>query len=113
MTNVLFIIYYYKMSTHKRELLNKLIEESLWKRLSWCDIRLYLFLVICADEGKGKGRLSLEVLEKSLGDKLSREQLEKAAHNLEKLHLGKINISSSASEIEFEFLGGGQARIEK
>jgi len=95
------------MSTHKRELLNKLIEESLWKRLSWCGIRLYLFLVICADEGKGKGRLSLEVLEKCLGDKFSWEQLEKAAHNLEKLRLAKINISSSGSEIEFEFLGGG------
>ena len=106
LTNVLFIIYYHKMSTHKRELLNKLIEEGLWKRLSWCDIRLYLFLVICADERKGEGRLSLEVLEKCLGDKFSWEQLEKAAHNLEKLHLAKINISSSASEIEFEFLGG-------
>ena len=107
MTNVLFIIYYHKMSTHKRELLNRLIEESLWKRLSWCDIRLYLFLVICADERKGKGRLSLEVLEKCLGDKFSWERLEKAAHNLEKLRLAKINISSSGSEIEFEFLGGG------
>ncbi len=95
------------MSTHRRELLNKLIEESLWKRLSWCDIRLYLFLVICADEAKGKGRLSLEVLEKCLGDKFSWEQLEKAAHNLEKLHLAKINISSLSSKIEFEFLGGG------
>lgn len=83
-----------------------MIEESLWERLSWCDIRLYLFLVICADEGKAKGRLSLEVLEKCLGDKFSWEHLEKAAHNLEKFHLGKINISSSASEIEFEFLGG-------
>lgn len=94
------------MSTDKRELLNKLIEESLWERLSWCDIRLYLFLVICADEEKAKGRLSLEVLEKCLGGKFSWQQLEKAAHNLEKFHLGKINISSSASEIEFEFLGG-------
>jgi len=90
----------------KRELLNKLIEESLWEKLSWCDIRLYLFLVICADEGKRKGRLSIEVLKKCLGDKFSWQQLEKAAHNLEKLHLGKINISSSASEIEFEFLAG-------
>lgn len=94
------------MSTHRRGLLNKLIEESLWKRLSWCDIRLYLFLVICADEEKGKGRLSIEVLKKCLGDKFSWQQLEKAAHNLEKFHLGKINISSSASEIEFEFLAG-------
>ena len=83
-----------------------MIEENLWKRLSWCDIRLYLFLVIYADEGKGKGRLSIEVLEKCLGDKFSWEQLEKAAHNLKKFHLGKINISSSASEIEFEFLAG-------
>jgi hypothetical protein len=83
-----------------------LIEEGLWERLSWCDIRLYLFLVICADERKAKGRLSLEVLEKCLGNKFSWEQLEKAAHNLEKLHLAKINKSSSGWEIEFEFLGG-------
>ncbi len=81
-----------------------MIEESLRKRLSWCGIRLYLFLVICADDAKGKGRLSLEVLEKCLGDKFSWEQLEKAAHNLEKLHLAKINISSLSSKIEFEFL---------
>jgi len=95
------------MRAHKRELLNKLIEESLWKRLSWCDIRLYLFLVICVDERKGKGRLSLGVLERGLGDEFSWEQLEKAAHNLEKFHLAKINISSLSSEIEFEFLAGG------
>lgn len=94
------------MSTHNRELLNRLIEESLWERLSWCDIRLYLFLVICADERKAKGRLSLEVLEKCLGNKFSWEQLGKAVHNLEKFHLARINKSSLASEIEFEFLGG-------
>ncbi len=82
-----------------------MIKESLWKKLFWCDIRLYLFLVICADERKGKGRLSLEVLERGLGDKFSWEQLEKAAHNLEKLHMAKINISSLSSKIEFEFLG--------
>lgn len=92
------------MSRDKRELLNRLTEENLWKRLSWCDIRLYLILVICADERKGSGRLSLEVLEKCLGSDFSWEQLEKAAHNLEKFRLLKIAIPPSASEIEFEFL---------
>lgn len=107
MTNAVFIIYYYKMSTDKRELLEKLAGGNVWKGLSWCDIRLYLFLVICADERKGKGRLSLEVLKRCLGDKFSWEQLEKAAHNLEELHLIKIDILSSCSEIEFEFLAAG------
>jgi len=93
------------MSRDKRNLLNRLTRQNLWERLSGCDIRLYLFLVICTDEVKGKGRLSLEVLEKCLGSDFSREQLEKAAHNLKKLGLIKIDISSSASEIEFEFLG--------
>ena len=95
------------MSTDKRELLNKLVGGNVWKGLSWCDIRLYLFLVICVDTKKGKGRLSLGVLERCLGDEFSRQQLEKAAHNLEELHLAKINISSLSSEIEFEFLEAG------
>lgn len=80
------------MSRDKRELLNRLIEENVWKRLSWCDIRLYLFLVIWADEVKGKGRLSLKILQRGLGSDFSREQLEKTAHNLEELHLLKIDI---------------------
>jgi hypothetical protein len=93
------------MKINKRELLKRLTEENLWKRLSREEIRLYLLLVIFADEVKGTGKLSLEVLEGCLGSNFPRDQLKKAVHDLENLHLAKINISSSGSEIEFEFLG--------
>ena len=92
------------MSTDKRELLRRLAEESSWKQLSWYEIRLYLFLVVCASEGRRKGGLDVEAIKKCLGDGFSRQRLEKAAHNLERLHLVKIDISPSASKIEFEFL---------
>jgi len=95
------------MKINKRELLKRLTQENLWKKLFSEEIRLYLLLVIFADEVKGTGKLSLEVLEGCLGSNFPRDQLEEAAHDLEKLHLAKINISSSGSGIEFEFLRRG------
>jgi len=92
------------MRINKRKLLQKLSQENLWKRLSWEEIRLYLVLIIFADEVKGTGRLSSEVLEGCLGSSFPGLQLEKAAHDLEKLCLVKLDISWPGSEIEFEFL---------
>ena len=92
------------MWINKRQLLQKLTQENLWKSLSWEEIRLYLVLIISADEAKGTGRLSLKALEGCLGSDFSRDQLEKAAHDLEDLHLVKLDISSPGSGIEFEFL---------
>ncbi len=94
-------------------MLKKLTGGNLWKRLSWEEIRLYLVLIIFADEVKGTGRLSSKVLEGCLGDNFPRGQLEKAAHDLENLSLVKLDISSPGSEIEFEFLRGKQVEIEK
>ena len=92
------------MKINKRELLKRLTQEDLWKKLSSEEIRLYLLLVVFADEVEGTGKLSLQVFEGCLGSSFLRDQLEEAAHNLEKLHLVQINISSSGSEIRFEFL---------
>ena len=96
------------MKINKRELLRKLTQENLWKRLSWEEIRLYLVLIIFADKVKGTGRLSSKALEGCLGDNFPRDQLEKAAHDLEKLRLVKLDISSPGPEIEFEFLRGNK-----
>ena len=95
------------MKIDKGELIEKLTQENLWKKLFSEEIRLYLLLVIFADEVKGTGKLGLEVLEGCLGSNFPRDQLEEAAHNLESLNLVRINISSSGSEIEFEFLRRG------
>lgn len=93
------------MRVNKRELLKKLIEGNLWKRLSSKEIRLYLMLIIFADEVKGTGRLSSKLLERCLGNNLAGNQLEKAGRDLEDLGLVKLDISSPGEEIEFEFLG--------
>ncbi|MFQ6067216.1 MAG: hypothetical protein ACE5K3_08070 [bacterium] len=93
------------MKVNKRKLLKKLTQKNLWKRLSLEEIRLYLLLIIFADQVKRTGRLSLPVLEGCLGSNLSGNQLEKAAHDLENLSLVKLDISSPRSDIEFEFLG--------
>jgi len=92
------------MKINKRELLEKLTQENLWKRLSSEEIRLYLLLVIFADKVKGTGRLSSKVIERYLGSNFLRSQLEKAAHDLENFYLVRLHISSPGSEIEFEFL---------
>ncbi len=97
------------MKINKRELLKKLIQGNLWKRLSWEETRLYLLLIIFADEAKGTGRLSSKILQECLGSNFLRNQLEKAIHDLEKLHLVKLDISSPGSEIEFEFLRGDKS----
>lgn len=95
------------MKINKRELLKRLTQQNLWKKLSSEEIRLYLLLVIFADEIKGTGKLNLEVLEGCLGSNFPRDQLEETCHDLENLNLAKINISSSGSGIEFEFLRKG------
>ena len=92
------------MKINKRQLIKRLSRENLWKKLFSEEMRLYLLLVIFADEVKGTGKLSLEVLEGCLGSNFPWDQLEEAAHNLESLKLVKLNISSSVSRIEFEFL---------
>ena len=97
------------MRINKRELLKKLTDENLWKRLSSEEIRLYLLLIIFADKVKGTGRVSSKVLEGCLGSNFLRERLEKAAHDLEDLRLVKLDISSPGLEIEFEFLRGNNS----
>ncbi len=97
------------MKINKRELLKKLTQENLWKRLASEETRLYLLLIIFADKVKGTGRLSSKALEGCLGNNFPRDQLEKAAHDLESLHLAKLDISSPRSEIEFEFLRGDKS----
>jgi len=92
------------MEINKRELLKKLTQENLWKRLSSEEIRLYLLLIIFTDKVKGTGRLSSKALQGCLGNNFPRDQLEKAAHDLENLRLAKLDISWPRSEIEFEFL---------
>ena len=94
------------MKINKRELLQRLTRGNLWKGLSPEEIRLYLLLIIFAHKVKGTGRLSLKAIEGCLGSSFPRDQLEKAAHDLESLHLVKLEISSSGSEIKFEFLRG-------
>ena len=94
------------MRINKRELLKKLTEENLWKKLSSEEIRLYLLLIIFADKIKGTGRLSSKVLQGCLGSNFLGNRLEKAAHDLENLRLVKLGISRPGPEIEFEFLSG-------
>ena len=92
------------MKIDKRKLLKKLTQGDLWKNLSAETIRLYLLIIICADNAKETGRLSLEVLERCLGSNFARGQLEKALRDLENFSLLKLDISSPGSEIKFEFL---------
>ena len=95
------------MKINKRELLEELIQAGLWKNLSPEEIRLYLFIVICADKVRGTGRLNPEVLDECLGSNFTRDQLEEACHDLENISLLKLDISSPGSGIEFEFLRRG------
>lgn len=92
------------MRIDKRELLEKLAKEDLSESLSPDEIRLYLLLIIFADKVKGGGRLSPKVLKEYLGSNFLRNQLEKAVHGLENLHLAKLDISSPGTQIEFELL---------
>ncbi|MBA7710651.1 hypothetical protein ES703_119596 [subsurface metagenome] len=96
------------MRINKRELLEKLTQENLWKKLSSEEIRLYLLLIIFADRVKGTGRINSKVLEGCLGSNFLRERLEKAAHDLEDLRLVKLDISSPGPEIQFEFSRGNK-----
>ena len=92
------------MKIDKGELLEKLSQTNLWQNLSAEEVRVYLLLIICADEIRGAGRLSPEVLERCLGSNFTMDQLEKALHELESLSLLRLDIASIGSEIGFRFL---------
>jgi len=67
---ICLILYCSVMKIDKRELLEKLSQTNLWQNLSAEEVRLYLLLIISADEIRGVGRLSPEVLERCLGSNL-------------------------------------------
>ena len=92
------------MKINKRELLEKLVQTNLWKNLSPEEVRLYLLLVICADEIRGVGRLSSEVIEECLGSNFTMDQLEKAFRELENLSLLKLDVLPLWPGIEFRLL---------
>ena len=92
------------MKINKRELLEKLVQTNLWKNLSPEEVRLYLLLVICADEIRGVGRLSSEVIERCLENNFTMDQLEKAFRELENLSLLKLDVLPLGPGIEFRLL---------
>ncbi len=89
------------MKIDKRELLEKLSQTNLWQNLSAEEVRLYLLLIICADEVRGVGRLSPELLERCLGSNFTMDQLEKAFRELENLSLLKLDVLPLGPGIEF------------
>ena len=92
------------MKIDKGELLEKLSQTNLWQNLSAEEVRVYLLLIICADDIRGAGRLSPEVLERCSGNNFTVDQLEKALHEVEDLSLLRLDIASAGSEIGFRFL---------
>ena len=92
------------MKIDKRELLEKLSQTNLWQNLSAEEVRVYLLLIICADEIRGAGRLSPEVLERCLGSDFTMDQLEKAFRELENLSLLKLDVLPLGPGIEFRLL---------
>ncbi len=89
------------MKIDKRELLEKLSQTNLWQNLSAEELRLYLLLIICADEIRGAGRLSPEVLERCLGSNFTMDQLEEAFRELENLSLLRLDVLPLGPGIEF------------
>ena len=92
------------MKIDKHELLKSITQENLWKKLFSEEITLYLLLIICADEIRGAGRLSPEVLERCLGSDFTMDQLEKAFRELENLSLLKLDVLPLGPGIEFRLL---------
>jgi len=93
------------MKIDKRKLLRKIITQDLREKMSREEIRLYLLLIVSADQTNGVGKISKEYLERYLGHSLQNEQLEKTARIFQRLHLAEINYFPGKPEIEFRVLG--------
>ncbi len=92
------------MKIDKGELLEKLSQTNLWQNLSAEEVRLYLLLMICADEIRGAGKLSPEILERCPGNNFTMDQLEKAFRELENLSLLKLDVLPLGPGIELRLL---------
>ncbi len=88
------------MGIDKREIFEKLIKGNFWRNLSCEEIRLYLLLVVVADDKEGKGKINLEEISTYLN--LNLNELKKAIYNLQKLDLIRINYCGGS--IQFQFL---------
>lgn len=89
------------MRVDKRQILYQLVKQDLWENLSPEEIRLYLLLIVATDNKKGKGKLSLREINHCLD--VSLRDVKKTMHNLQKLHLIKVEFCKEHS-IRFQLL---------
>lgn len=93
------------MGVSKRGLLKAfLARQDLCKKLSADEIRLFLLLVVFAEERKSEGKLSWENVKKYLGDDFRKDQLKRAASTLEEMGLARMDYLSREADIVFQLL---------
>ena len=91
------------MGVGKRGLLKAFLDRGdLCKKLSGDEIRLFLLLVVFAEERKGK--LSWENVKRYLGDDFRKDRLKRAASTLEEVGLAKMDFPPRGADIVFQLL---------
>lgn len=93
------------MGADKRALLRTFLRtQDLYKKLSADEIRLFLLLIVFAEEGKREGKLSWENVRKYLGESFRKDRLKKAASSLEEMELVKMDFPRKGGNIVYELL---------
>jgi hypothetical protein len=93
------------MQVDKRGLLRAfLVKQDLCQKLSVDEIRVFLLLVVFAEERKREGMLSWENVKEYLGDDFRKDRLKRAASTLEEMGLAKMDFPPREAYIVFQLL---------
>ena len=85
----------------KLKFLKRLENTVTCRQLSPEELKLYIFLLMCADGIEIKERIDLRLLIKVMGEGISFDKLKQIASNLERYGLAEINIQENKRELHF------------
>lgn len=93
------------MGVDKRALLRAFLRrQGLYKKLSADEIRLFLLLIVFAEERGREEKLSWENVRKYLGESFGKGRLKRAASSLEEMELVKVDPPAAGVDIVYELL---------
>ena len=77
---------------------------DLCEKLSPDEVRLFLLLIVFAQEGKKEGKLSWDNTKKYLGANFGKDRLKSSAPTLEEMGLARMNFPPRQAEIAYRLL---------
>lgn len=91
----------YNLCVDKLKFLKRFENTRTYRLLRSEELKLYIFILMCADGIEIKGTIDSRLLKKVMGRKINLDNLNMIASNLERYGLAEINITEDGRELQF------------